>query len=876
VADQTVTVRLRAETTAYRQGMRDARGATDEFVRGSMDGLDRSSAKMRQVGGTLTRRVTLPLIAAGAGAVKMSADFDTSMAKIVGLVGLGADEVDGMRESVMRLAGETGQAPRELADALFYITSAGLEGQVALDVLEQSARGAAAGLGDAATIADLSTSAMNAYGADVLGAAEATDTLTNAVRLGKLEPDSLAGAMGRVLPVASAMGVEFHEVGAAFAAMSRTGTGANEAATQLRGILNTILSPTEQARDALAGVGLSVEGLQTSLREDGLLATLELMVGSLGDNVTASEAVFGNIRALSGVMDMLGGNVDDTRMIFDEMTRSAGLTDEAFGAIPDHVMRSRQAFAEMQSALIELGGALAPLFISVAEVATAFASWFANLPGPARTAALAVLGIAAAAGPLLTMAGNLTRVGTGIGALSRNADTGAVSFTRFGKAIPVVTAALVVGVKVWSDYRHEIGAVQIDMADLAEMTSGQLVDGFLALERASKFSVDALETFRGVARQNTDEAERIIKALRDQGHETREYERILRDVVTGQMRQNGVTEDGIRIIEEYGGMLGGVRGHLARFRDGIGEAADSFDVLDGALEESADGLDEWRDRMRSAIGSASSRFQSFPDEVLASFEKLHDAYRWNLAEMAAWEQNVTEAAALVAEELGPEVAREVIPALMELGPGASKAIREMINASEGDRAEFIWRVVAMGRKSGDGAIEQLLAAIDAGIDPTAAKLRGLAGTMEAEENRFRTAGDVLGRATAEGLMAHLTLVSTFFTDLLQRIANPPPLPEPRYQRPDGRAAGGPTPAGWVGLVGEQGPELVQFGPAAYVHDAATTSNMLAGSVAGAPSAGGSAGVTFSAGAFQFHYHGTEPPENAGVRALHRAQAVMAA
>ena len=65
--------------------------------------------------------------------------------------------------------------------------------------------------------------------------------LTGAVREGKLSADTLAQSMGTVLPVASQLGVEFSEVGATFAAMSRTGTDASMAATQIRGVLFALL-----------------------------------------------------------------------------------------------------------------------------------------------------------------------------------------------------------------------------------------------------------------------------------------------------------------------------------------------------------------------------------------------------------------------------------------------------------------------------------------------------------------------------------------------------------------------------------------------------------------------------------------------------------
>ena len=71
-----------------------------------------------------------------------------------------------------------------------------------MDVLEQSLKASALGLGETKTVADLATSAMNAYGSDTLGASDATDVLVSAVREGKLQADELSSVMGAVLPIA--------------------------------------------------------------------------------------------------------------------------------------------------------------------------------------------------------------------------------------------------------------------------------------------------------------------------------------------------------------------------------------------------------------------------------------------------------------------------------------------------------------------------------------------------------------------------------------------------------------------------------------------------------------------------------------------------
>ena len=176
--------------------------------------------------------------------VREAAQFETSFSKIQGLVGVTADEIGVLEDAAKRLGPQFGVSANEAAEALFFITSAGLRGAGATDVLEASLKGAAIGLGDTKTIADLATSAVNAYGESNLGGAEAVDVLAEAVRLGKLEPAELAGAMGQVLPLASNLGVSFDQVGAALAGMSKTGTDAATASTQLRQILATLAKPT--------------------------------------------------------------------------------------------------------------------------------------------------------------------------------------------------------------------------------------------------------------------------------------------------------------------------------------------------------------------------------------------------------------------------------------------------------------------------------------------------------------------------------------------------------------------------------------------------------------------------------------------------------
>ena len=61
-------------------------------------------SKMQSVGKSMTAKLTLPLVAAGAAATKMAFDFDKSMGQIESLVGVAGDEVKKMGEAAKKMA----------------------------------------------------------------------------------------------------------------------------------------------------------------------------------------------------------------------------------------------------------------------------------------------------------------------------------------------------------------------------------------------------------------------------------------------------------------------------------------------------------------------------------------------------------------------------------------------------------------------------------------------------------------------------------------------------------------------------------------------------------------------------------------------------
>jgi TP901 family phage tail tape measure protein len=438
MADQNLKVNITGDSSKLSNALSSASGKLQAF-----------GGKMKSVGKSMTTSLTLPLVAVGAAAVKMAFDFDKSMTSIQALVGVSADKVAEMGEAAKKMAIDTGKSANEAAEALFFITSAGLRGSDAMNVLEMSLKAAAVGLGETKTIADLSTSAMNAYGTENLSASGATDILTAAVREGKLEASALAGAMGGVIPLASNMGVSFDQVAAAMAAMSRTGTNAAEGATQLNAILASIKGPTAEAEKTLLKLGTSQQEVAKNLETQGLLPTLLDLKDRLKGTGIDIKELFPNLRALKGVLDLTGAGVESNKQIFDSLTKSLGATDEAFEKTSQSAsFKMTQGLNAMKSSLLSVGQviltAVAPAVQKIGAFFTGLSEKFQALSPRMQKIIIAFAGIVAALGPVIAILGTLITLAPAIGA----------AFTLMmgpvGLVIAGLTAIAVVIYKNWA------------------------------------------------------------------------------------------------------------------------------------------------------------------------------------------------------------------------------------------------------------------------------------------------------------------------------------------------------------------------------------------------------------------------------------------
>lgn len=443
--------------------------------------LERIGTKLKTVGTNMTLAVTGPLVAAGAEAFKFSSDFQTVMTKVGNLTDIGTENVGTMRKAIMDLAPAVGIGPTALGEGLLVVASTGLKGAEALDVLKQSARASAVGLGETKDIARAMTAAIVAYGSENISAAQAANKLFAAVREGGAEADEFAGSLGRVIGVASQVGVSFDELLASVATFTRLGVDADEAVTALRGTMSVLLKPSKQAREELVALGTSIEELRKSVKEKGLMQALTELVERTNGNDDALAHVIPNVRALAGVMSNAGAQAEAYASNLKAIQNATTDLDDAFKEVEKTLgFKWNAAWAKAQTVLIQFGDTLSPSFTKVLDAmgplldkVAAVVKWFASLPSDVQQTIVAFFAVAAAIGPVVFAFGTLS---SAIGGLLSLLPLLGVGLAATAGPIGLVIAAIAGLTYAVIHYNSEID----------RLTSGKSKDGQYFTETGKK------------------------------------------------------------------------------------------------------------------------------------------------------------------------------------------------------------------------------------------------------------------------------------------------------------------------------------------------------------------------------------------------------
>lgn len=412
------------------------------------DRLQKAGDKVAQVGSGLTKAVTVPLAALGGASVNMAAGFEDAMLKVQSLSGATQEEYEQLTAAAKEYGATTAWTAKDVANAMGYMALAGFDTKEILASIGGMLSLASASGEDLATVTDILTDSMTAFGDGAADASRYADVLATTQAKSNTTVGQLGEAFKYAAPLAGSYCYRLEDVATALGMMANAGVKGSMSGTALAGIITRLGTNTNGARDAIEELGVefynsdgTARSLSDVLKElcDATANMDTQQKAALASTVAGMEAQKGLLAILnqgSAAYGELEGKIKSCNGTASDMAQN--MESGLGGSL-------RSLKSALEGAAITIGEKLAPYVEKAAQKIKEFTQWFQNLDAGTQDMIIKMGLLLAAIGPVLTI------LGKGISVIGTVISVGS-------KMVGGVKTAVLVGSKLVSGIKLLIGA----------------------------------------------------------------------------------------------------------------------------------------------------------------------------------------------------------------------------------------------------------------------------------------------------------------------------------------------------------------------------------------------------------------------------------
>lgn len=349
-------LRLVIDGRRAKQGADQAREALNQYQRTaeaaarSTDKVEKEMKDLSGAGAGLSRLQVLFATLAAAAGLRQSASviggFEKTLVQLRVVGGATADELERL-ERVSRDLGVTSEfTANTVAETLLTLAKAGLTATQSIDSVQAVMNLAASEGLNLNDTAELLVSTLSQFKLQATDSARVVDVLLVSANASTTSAEQLGTAFKFAGSFANAAGVEFETAAGALAVLADAALRGPLGGTALRGVIGSLIKPTNAAQDAIERMGLTLDDVNIQSR--GLVPVLRSLRDA-GFGVKDALAIFGR-EILPGALALVS-NADQVERISELNRRAAGTAAELAAAMGDTLPG---AFARMRGAINEL------------------------------------------------------------------------------------------------------------------------------------------------------------------------------------------------------------------------------------------------------------------------------------------------------------------------------------------------------------------------------------------------------------------------------------------------------------------------------------------------------------------------------------------
>ncbi len=296
-------------------------------------------------------------------AIQTFGDFESEMSHVKAISGATEEQFASLTNKAKELGATTKFTATESAQAFGYMAMAGWKPEQMEAGIDGVINLAAASGESIASVSDIVTDAMTAFGLDADQSTHFADVLAQSAASSNTNVGMLGESFKYIAPLAGAMGYSIEDVGIALGLMANAGVKGSMAGTSLRTAISNLAAPTDQMQAAMEKYGISLVDEYGNMKTlAGVMEnTRESLRGlSEDEQAAAVKTIFGK-NAMSGMLAIINASDQD----YQNLTNSINSADGAAGRMADTMMDNMQGSLTLLSSqwdqvLTSFGGRLAP------------------------------------------------------------------------------------------------------------------------------------------------------------------------------------------------------------------------------------------------------------------------------------------------------------------------------------------------------------------------------------------------------------------------------------------------------------------------------------------------------------------------------------
>lgn len=416
---ESLLIKILGDATGLQKAMKAAEQTVKMTTSAIADNLHKVGSSMRSLGKTMTATVTAPIVAGLSASVYAFAGFNDSLTKSTSIMGTMSEKTRGqLKQTALTLSGESVFSAKQMADAYYFLASAGMTAAESIAALPHVNRFAIAGAFDLATATDLLTDAQSALGMNVGTVAEQmrsmveiSDVLVGANTLANASVEQFSQALTHKAAAAlKTYGKSVQEGVAVLTVMADQGTKGAEAGIQLDRLTRLMTGANNANQESFKRLGFAVFDANGEMRNYAdIIENVTTSTAHMTPEVRSAElAALGFDARIQGVLLPLLGTANAIRINQYELERMAGITQEvADKQLVSFSNQMKIVWNQITNVAIAIGDKLAPWIVKLGKTVKSLLKWWGQTSDAFQNTVIVIAIVVAAIGPLIFAFGTL-------------------------------------------------------------------------------------------------------------------------------------------------------------------------------------------------------------------------------------------------------------------------------------------------------------------------------------------------------------------------------------------------------------------------------------------------------------------------------------